>query len=505
MNLTQFPFTLCFSPLIIARSIVMQLRDPQLFKQQCYLNGQWVCASNSLTSTVYNPYDGTLIGTVPQLDSAQVQQAIEGAELAQKLWKKQPAADKARVLRAWYELIVEHSDDLALILTNEQGKPLAEAKGEISYAASFVEWYAEEAKRAYGELVPSHKADARILVSKEPIGVVAAITPWNFPAAMVTRKCAPAIAAGCAVVLKPAPDTPFTALALVELAHRAGLPAGLLQVVTGEAIAIGQQLTSSKVVRKLSFTGSTGVGIILMAQCAHNIKKLSLELGGNAPFIVFDDADINAAVEGVMVAKFRNAGQTCVCANRIYVQDGVYDKFVKKLVDKVSKLIVGNGLESGVTMGPLINDAAVAKVKLHIADATAQGALVQYGTLPQAGSRLFEPHVLTEMTEEMLVAQEETFGPLAPLFRFTHEEEVIERANHTDSGLAAYCYTQSLARAWRLSEALEVGIVGINEGLISTTVAPFGGIKESGLGREGAKQGLDEYLEVKYTLMGGLN
>jgi succinate-semialdehyde dehydrogenase/glutarate-semialdehyde dehydrogenase len=354
-------------------------------------------------------------------------------------------------------------------------------------------------------MIPTHKADARILVSREPVGVVAAITPWNFPAAMITRKAAPAFAAGCAVILKPAPDTPFTALALAELAKRAGLPDGLLQVVTGDAISIGEVLTKSKTVRKLSFTGSTRVGKILMEQSASNVKKLSLELGGNAPFIVFDDADINAAVDGAMIAKFRNAGQTCVCANRIYVHDNVYEQFAAKLVDRVRKLKVGNGLDPDTQIGPLINDAAVAKVRSHIKDAVEKGAKVAFGTLPQDGSRILVPHVLTEMSDDMLVTREETFGPLAALFRFSSEEEVVERANDTDFGLAAYCYTQSLARAWRMSEALESGIVGINEGLISTTLAPFGGVKESGLGREGAKHGLEEYLEVKYTLMGGLN
>ncbi|MEF2481830.1 NAD-dependent succinate-semialdehyde dehydrogenase [Vibrio mimicus] len=482
----------------------MLLTDFPLFHQRAFINGQWVTGEQYTRHRVENPFDGSEIGSVPQLTTAEVHAAIAGAEAAQAQWRKQTADTKAKVLRRWYELIEQHHESLATLLTLEQGKPLAEAKGEIHYAASFVEWYAEEAKRAYGELIPSHKTDARILVSRQPVGVVAAITPWNFPAAMITRKCAPAFAAGCAVVLKPAPDTPFTALALADLAQQAGIPDGLFQVVTGEAIEVGQALTESKTVRKLSFTGSTGVGKLLMAQCANSVKKLSLELGGNAPFIVFEDADINAAIDGVMVAKFRNAGQTCVCANRIYVHDAVYDQFVAKLVDRVSKLKVGNGLDEGVNIGPLINDAAVVKVTSHIIDAQSKGAKVVFGELPQAGSRLFQPHILTEVTDEMRVASEETFGPLAALFRFSSEQEVIERANATDSGLAAYCYTQSLSLAWRMSEALEAGIVGINEGLISTTLAPFGGIKESGLGREGAKHGLEEYLEVKYTLMGGL-
>ncbi|KQA23838.1 succinate-semialdehyde dehydrogenase [Vibrio metoecus] len=466
--------------------------------------GSRISGEQNASQRVTNPFDGSVLGSVPQLTGAEVQRAITGAETAQVAWRNQTADTKAKVLRRWYELIEQHHESLATLLTLEQGKPLAESQGEIHYAASFVEWYAEEAKRAYGELIPSHKPDARILVSRQPVGVVAAITPWNFPAAMITRKCAPAFAAGCAVVLKPAPDTPFTALALADLAQQAGIPDGLFQVVTGDAIEVGRALTESKTVRKLSFTGSTGVGKLLMAQSANSVKKLSLELGGNAPFIVFEDADINAAIDGVMVAKFRNAGQTCVCANRIYVHDAVYDQFAAKLVDRVSKLKVGNGLDEGVSIGPLINDAAVAKVTSHIVDAQSKGAKVVFGKLPQVGSRLFEPHVLTEVTDDMQVASEETFGPLAALFRFSSDQEVIERANATDSGLAAYCYTQSLRRAWRMSEALEAGIVGINEGLISTTLAPFGGIKESGLGREGAKHGLEEYLEVKYTLMGGL-
>ncbi len=478
----------------------MLLTDFPLFHQTAFINGEWISGEQHIRHRVENPFDGSEIGSVPQLTTAEVHAAIAGAEAAQAQWRKQTADTKAQVLRRWYELIEQYHESLATLLTLEQGKPLAEAKGEIHYAASFVEWYAEEAKRAYGELIPSHKTDARILVSRQPVGVVAAITPWNFPAAMITRKCAPAFAAGCAVVLKPAPDTPFTALALADLAQQAGIPDGLFQVVTGEAIEVGQALTESKTVRKLSFTGSTGVGKLLMAQCANSVKKLSLELGGNAPFIVFEDADINAAIDGAMVAKFRNAGQTCVCANRIYVHDAVYDQFVAKLVDRVSKLKVGNGLDEGVNIGPLINDAAVAKVTSHIIDAQSKGAKVVFGELPQAGSRLFQPHILTEVTDEMRMASEETFGPLAALFRFSSEQEVIERANATDSGLAAYCYTQSLSRAWRMSEALEAGIVGINEGLISTTLAPFGGIKESGLGREGQSMGLKSTLKSNTPL-----
>lgn len=408
------------------------------------------------------------------------------------------------ILRRWYALMMEHIDDLATIMTTEQGKPFAEAKGEITYAASFVEWFAEEAKRAYGEVIPSHKTDARILASREPIGVVGAITPWNFPAAMITRKCAPAFAAGCGVVLKPAPDTPLCALALAVLAEEAGIPAGLFNVVTGDAQAIGGALTDSKTVKKISFTGSTAVGKLLMAQSAATVKKLSLELGGNAPFIVCDDADLDAAIEGIMIAKFRNAGQTCVCANRIYVHDAVYDAFTEKLVARVQALKVGDGFAPEVQIGPLINAAAVAKVQSHIDDALAKGARLAYGEPQPAGSFLFPPQVLVEMTDTMRIANEETFGPVAALFRFNDDADVIARANATDSGLAAYAYTRSLQRAFRFSEGLEYGMVGINEGLISTEVAPFGGIKESGLGREGGRQGLDDYLETKYTLLGGL-
>lgn len=482
----------------------MNLKDMTLFKQQCYLAGQWVDADDGMTSDIHNPYDGSIIGTVPQLGSKETLWAIEAAQRAFKAWKRETADHRSRILRRWYELMVEHSDDLAIIMTTEQGKPLAEAKGEVAYAASFIEWFAEEARRAYGDIIPSHKSDARILATKEPIGIVAAITPWNFPAAMITRKCGPAFAAGCPVILKPAPETPYTALAMAELGERAGLPKGLFSVITGDAIEIGQTLTQSKAVRKLSFTGSTNVGKILMQQSASTVKKLSLELGGNAPFIVFNDADIDAAVEGALVAKFRNAGQTCVCANRIFVQEGIYEQFAEKLTERVAKLRVGSGFEPGVKIGPLITDAAVNKVRQHIEDACSKGAIVKYGQLPKEGSRLFTPHVLINVTDDMLVASEETFGPLAPLFKFSTEEEVIERANNTEFGLSSYVYTQSLARAWKVGEELETGIVGINEGIISTAVAPFGGVKESGLGREGSYLGLEEFLETKYMLMGGL-
>lgn len=482
----------------------MKLNDNSLFKQQCYLSGVWSDANNKLTTSISNPSNNEIIGSVPQMGDTETLQAIETANIAFGQWKKQTAADRAKVLRKWYELIVENCDDLATILTTEQGKPFNEAKGEVMYAASFVEWFSEEAKRAYGDIVPSHKSDAKILLSKEPIGVVAAITPWNFPAAMVTRKCAPAFAAGCAVVLKPAPETPFTAFALAELATRAGLPKGLFSVITGDAREIGKTLTDSKVIRKLSFTGSTNVGKILMRQCAETVKKLALELGGNAPFIVFSDADIDKAIQGTMDAKFRNAGQTCVCANRIYVHDTIYDTYVEKLLLKVKQLKVGDGFLPGSEIGPLINDAAIDKVKLLINDAVKKGAVVKHGQFPEPGSRLFIPHLLTEMSDDMLLTSTEAFGPVAPIYRFSSDDEVISRANNSDSGLCAYVYTKELARAMRLSDALEVGIVGINEGLISTPVAPFGGVKESGLGREGSYIGMEEFMEIKYTLLGGL-
>lgn len=483
----------------------MKLNDKSLFKQKAYLSGEWADALGGRVTQITNPSTDEVIGTVPDMGAKETVQAISDAERSFKAWKKETSEHRSRVLRRWYELMLENADDLATIMTMEQGKPWAEAKGEVAYAASFIEWFAEEARRSYGDIIPSHKQDARILVTKEPIGVVAAITPWNFPAAMITRKCGPAFAAGCPVILKPAPDTPFTALALAELAERAGLPKGVFSVITGDAIAIGGELTQNKTVRKISFTGSTNVGKILMEQSASSIKKLSLELGGNAPFIVFEDADIDAAVEGAMIAKFRNAGQTCVCANRLFVHDKVYDEFAKKLAKKVATLKVGDGFSEGVNIGPLINDAAVAKVVEHIQDACEKGAKVIYGTLPESGSRLVTPHVLTGVKDDMQVATEETFGPLAALFRFSDDDEVLARANDTEFGLASYIYTQSLARAWKAAEELETGIVGINEGLISTTLAPFGGVKESGLGREGSYMGMEDYLEAKYMLMGGLS
>ncbi|ARN65843.1 TPA: NAD-dependent succinate-semialdehyde dehydrogenase [Vibrio vulnificus] len=482
----------------------MNLNYPELFQQRCYIDGQWVAESGQ-TQAVTNPSTGKVIGEIAVFGEQQAKECIAAAQGAFELWKKTTADHRADVLRRWYELMMVNIDDLAAILTLEQGKPFTEAKGEITYAASFVQWYSEEARRAYGEIIPSHRENGKIVVTKEPIGVVAAITPWNFPAAMITRKAAPAFAAGCSMVLKPAQETPFTALALAKLAEDAGLPKGLFNVITGDARAIGGVFTSDKRVRKVSFTGSTNVGKILMNQSASTIKKLALELGGNAPFIVFEDADIDAAVEGAMIAKFRNAGQTCVCANRLFVHDAVYDEFAEKLANRVKQLKVGDGFVEGVAIGPLINSSSVAKVQEHVDDAVAKGAKVLCGGLLNDEQLFVAPYVLTDMSDDMLVAEEETFGPVAPLFRFKDEAEVLERANDTESGLAGYFYTRSLGRAWRVADALEVGMVGINEGLISTAAAPFGGIKESGLGREGSRHGMDEYMEMKYMLMGGLD
>ncbi|MGB2130788.1 MAG: NAD-dependent succinate-semialdehyde dehydrogenase [Marinobacterium sp.] len=477
----------------------------QLFKQQAYIDGRWIDSPNGEVQEIFNPATGEKIGTVPMLGSDETRQAIDAAEAAQKEWAARTAQDRSSVLRRWFELMVDNADELARILTMEQGKPLAEAKGEIMYAASFVEWFAEEGKRIYGDIIPTHKPDARLVVIKQPIGVVAAITPWNFPTAMITRKCAPAMAAGCPFVVKPAPDTPYSALALAVLAEEAGVPAGIFNVVTGDAIAIGGELTGNDKVRKLSFTGSTNIGKLLMRQCADTVKKVSLELGGNAPFIVFDDADLDAAVAGALASKYRNAGQTCVCTNRFIVQDGIYERFVEGLAQRVAALRVGSGLDEGVQQGPLINQAAVDKVQTHIDDAVAKGAQLVCGGKPhELGGTWFEPTVLRDVTTQMKVATEETFGPLAPVFRFTEEQEAIEMANATEYGLAAYFFSRDLGRCWRVGEALEYGMIGINEGIISTELAPFGGIKASGLGREGAQQGLDEYLECKYMLMGGI-
>jgi len=486
---------------------MQNLRDDSLFRQHCYINGAWVGANDGATAPVTNPADGTAIGTVPKCGADETRQALEAAQTALAGWRGMTARERAVKLRAWYELIMANQEDLALIMTTEQGKPLAEARGEIAYAASFIEWFAEESKRIYGDVIPQHQPDKRIIVIKQPIGVCVAITPWNFPTAMITRKAGAALAAGCTMVVKPALETPYSALALCELAERAGIPAGVLNVITGNSRAIGGEMTSSPIVRKLSFTGSTEIGRLLMQQCASTIKKVSLELGGNAPFIVFDDADLDAAVEGALASKYRNSGQTCVCVNRFLVQDGVYDEFARKLAAAVEKqLKVGNGLEEGVAQGPLINQAAVDKIEAHIADALSKGAkLVTGGSRHSLGGTFFQPTVLTDAAPEMAVAKEETFGPLAPLFRFSSEEQAIQMANDTEFGLASYFYSRDLARVFRVAEALEYGMVGINAGIISTEIAPFGGIKSSGIGREGSKYGVDDYLEIKYLCLGGIN
>lgn len=479
-----------------------ELSDPSLLRQQAYINGHWCDAINGETSLILNPATQLPLARVPHMGAKETQSAIDAAAGALPAWRALTAKERSNKLKRWYELIIENSDDLALIMTQEQGKPLAEAKGEVAYGAAFIEWFAEEAKRIYGDTIPGHQGDKRITVIRQGVGVTAAITPWNFPIAMITRKAGPALAAGCTMVIKPAQQTPFCALALVELAHRAGIPAGVINVVTGDAIVIGNTLCESPVVRKLSFTGSTPVGITLMKQCAPTLKKLSLELGGNAPFIVFNDADIDAAVEGAMIAKYRNAGQTCVCANRIYVQANVYDEFAAKLAQAVTKLTLGNGLDSRVTTGPLINAAAVNKVQAHIDDALSKGAKVLVGGQRHSlGGNFFAPTVLTQVDASMRVAKEETFGPLAPLFKFTEVDDVIAQANDTEFGLAAYFYGRDISLVYKVAEALEYGMVGVNTGLISTEVAPFGGIKSSGLGREGSKYGIDEYLEMKYICM----
>ncbi|MFK3943155.1 NADP-dependent succinate-semialdehyde dehydrogenase [Pseudomonas monteilii] len=478
----------------------MQLNDQALFRQQAFINGEWLDADNGQSIQVTNPATGEVIGSVPKMGTAETRRAIEAADKALPAWRALTAKERSAKLRRWFELMIEHQDDLARLMTTEQGKPLAEAKGEIAYAASFIEWFAEEAKRVYGDTIPGHQADKRLIVIKQPIGVTAAITPWNFPAAMITRKAGPALAAGCTMVLKPASQTPYSALALVELATRAGIPAGVLSVVTGSAGEVGGELTSNALVRKLSFTGSTEIGRQLMQECAKDIKKVSLELGGNAPFIVFDDADLDKAVEGAIISKYRNNGQTCVCANRIYVQDGVYDAFAEKLKVAVAKLKIGNGLEEGTTTGPLIDHKAVAKVQEHIEDAVSKGARVLSGGKLIEGN-FFEPTILVDVPKTAAVAKEETFGPLAPLFRFQDEAEVIALSNDTEFGLASYFYARDMSRVFRVAEALEYGMVGINTGLISNEVAPFGGIKASGLGREGSKYGIEDYLEIKYLCL----
>lgn len=481
----------------------MNLKDNQLFRQQAFIAGQWCDAFNGATFIITNPANGEKLGSVPKMGAEETRRAIEAANKALPDWRALTAKERSVILRRWFDLMVENQDDLAKLMTLEQGKPLAEAKGEITYAASFIEWFAEEGKRVYGDTIPGHQADKRLLVIKQPIGVTAAITPWNFPAAMITRKAGPALAAGCTMVLKPASQTPYSALALAELASRAGVPDGVFNVVTGSAADVGNVLTGHPLVRKLSFTGSTEIGRLLMEQCAKDIKKVSLELGGNAPFIVFDDADLDKAVEGALASKFRNAGQTCVCANRLYVQDGVYDAFTARLKAAVAKLKLGDGLQPGVTIGPLIDDKALLKVEEHIADALAKGAKIVAGGERIVGEgNFFQPTILVDVPSDAKVAKEETFGPLAPLFRFKNEQDVISQANDTEFGLAAYFYARDLSRVFRVGEALEYGIVGINTGIISNEVAPFGGIKSSGLGREGSKYGIEDYLEIKYMCIG---
>jgi succinate-semialdehyde dehydrogenase/glutarate-semialdehyde dehydrogenase len=484
----------------------MKLSDSKLFRQQFYIDGAWVDADDGRTITVTNPAGGAQLGTVPRAGAAETRRAIAAADKAWPAWRAKTAQERFTILRRWFDLMMANQEDLAVLMTAEQGKPLAESRGEIAYAASFVEWFAEEGKRIYGDTIPAPAGDRRIIVLKQPIGVCAAITPWNFPAAMITRKAGAALAAGCPMVVKPASETPYSALALAELAERAGIPAGVFSVITGASSEIGGEMTGSPIVRKVTFTGSTEIGKLLIQQAAATVKKVSMELGGNAPFIVFDDADLDSAVVGAIASKYRNTGQTCVCANRILVQDGVYDAFAAKLAQAVKALKVSDGMTDGAQQGPLINMKAVEKIEEHIADAVEKGAHVALGGKRHAlGGTFFEPTILTDVTPDMKVAKEETFGPLAPLFRFKTEAEAIQMANDTEFGLASYFYSRDIGRIWRVGEALEYGIVGINEGLISTAVAPFGGVKESGLGREGSKYGIEDYLEIKYLCMGGLN
>ena len=485
--------------------ITSQLKDKLLFRQQAYIDGNWCDADGGQSINVVNPADGGVIGSIPKMGRSETVRAVEAAKSALAAWRSKLPKERSVILRKWFELMMANQDDLALIMTSEQGKPLPEAKGEIAYAASFIEWFAEEAKRTYGDVIPQHQNDKRLVVIKQPVGVCGLITPWNFPAAMITRKAAPALAAGCTVVIKPATQTPYSAFALVELAQRAGVPQGVINVVTGSASEIGAELTSNPQVRKISFTGSTEIGSLLMKQSADSIKKISLELGGNAPFLVFDDADLDAAVDGAMASKYRNAGQTCVCANRILVQDGVYEAFAAKLAEKVRALTVGRGTDDGVVIGPLIDENAVAKAQEHIDDAVSKGAKVAVGGKPhELGGLFFEPTVLTDVDTSMKVTREETFGPVAPLFRFKTEEEAIAMANDTEFGLAAYFYARDMGRVWRVGEGIESGMVGVNTGIISNEVAPFGGVKQSGIGREGARVGIDEYLELKYLCIGGV-
>ena len=482
------------------------LQDPTLFRQQCHVDGQWLDARSGRSTDVVNPADGRVIGTVPAFSAAETRAAIEAANRAFPAWRAKTAKERAQILRKWYDLMMANQEDLAIIMTAEQGKPMAESRGEIGYGGSFIEWFAEEGKRAYGDVIPQHLSDKRIVVTKEPVGVVGTITPWNFPNAMITRKAGPALAAGCTVIARPATATPFSALALCELGGRAGIPAGVFNVVTGPSADVGGEMTANPIVRKLSFTGSTEVGKILLEQCASTVKKVSMELGGNAPFIVFDDADMESAISGAIASKYRNTGQTCVCANRFLVQGGVYDSFAEKLAEASSKLVVGPGLEGETQQGPLIDAAAVAKVEEHIQDAVDKGAtVIQGGKRHPLGGNFFEPTVIANVNTQMKVAREETFGPLAPLFRFETDDEAVQLANDTEFGLAAYFYSRDIGRIWRVAEQLEYGIVGINTGIISTEVAPFGGMKESGIGREGSHYGLDEFMEVKYMCMGDID
>lgn len=483
----------------------LELKDPSLFREACYINGKWVGADSNQTIDVTNPASSELLGTIPKMGADETRAAIDAANEAYPAWRAKTAKERATILRKWFDLMMENQEDLAKMMTAEQGKPFKESMGEIVYAASFIEWFAEEGKRVYGDTIPQHAPGKRIVVTKEPIGVCAAITPWNFPAAMITRKCGPALAAGCTMVVKPATATPYSALALAELAERAGVPAGVFSVVTGSSGAIGGEMTSNPIVRKLTFTGSTEIGKLLMEQCAGTVKKTSMELGGNAPFIVFDDADLDEAVLGAMASKFRNTGQTCVCANRLLVQDGVYEEFSKKLAEAVAEMRVGDGLKGETEQGPMIDMAAVEKVEEHIADAVSKGAkVISGGSRHDLGGTFFQPTVLAEVNTDMKVTQEETFGPVAPLYRFETEEQALQMANDTEFGLAAYFYTRDIGRVWRVMEGLEYGIVGVNEGIISTEVAPFGGMKESGTGREGSKYGIEDYLEIKYGLIGGI-
>jgi succinate-semialdehyde dehydrogenase/glutarate-semialdehyde dehydrogenase len=484
----------------------LTLRNPSLFRQQAFAGGIWCDADDRATTPVFNPASGIQIGTIPRMGAVETRRAIEAADAALPDWRSRTAKERATILRRWFDLMMANQEDLARLMTIEQGKPLAESRGEIAYAASFIEWFAEEGKRIYGDTIPSHGRDKRIVVVKQPIGVTAAITPWNFPAAMITRKAGPALAAGCTMVIKPAELTPYSALAMAVLAEEAGVPRGVLSVVTGNSRAIGGELTSNPIVRKLSFTGSTEVGKLLMSQCAGTVKKISLELGGNAPFIVFDDADLEAAVAGAIASKYRNAGQTCVCANRLLIQSGIYDRFAARLAEVAGQMAVGDGLDANTKIGPLIDENAVKKVEQHIADSVAKGAKILIGGKRRAGAgTFFAPTVLTDVTPDMLPMHEETFGPIAPLLKFETEADAIRLANDTPFGLAAYFYSRDIQRVWRVAEALESGMVGINEGIISTEVAPFGGVKESGIGREGSKYGIDEYVQLKYLCFGGIS